>query len=155
MELLISVKKETFENVGEFVKTGKGSNLCQFVGQGVNLQQLSSLNSSISLPVLTSARVVEDKILIQAQKQSTLVSYSLLAMLLKSIEVENHVDIQKSSALVYIQIGGRKILTNYYIKSLKCLFQTGHLHIVNYIFPRCGACPMRNCFLRPGSWGQN
>ena len=88
IQLLIIVKQETFENVGDFFKTGSGSNLCQFVGLEVNLQELTSLNSSITLPVLTSARVVENKILIQGAKQSTLVSYSLLATLLKIINLK-------------------------------------------------------------------
>ena len=111
--MLIIVKKETFEQQGEFIKTGKDSNLCQFIGEGINLQQLSDFNTSISLPILTSARIVGEQILIQGQKWSTLVSSSLLATLLKSTKVENHVNMEKSSALVYIQVGGRKILTNF------------------------------------------
>jgi hypothetical protein len=98
--------------MGNFVKTSNSS-LCQFVAQGVNLQDLTDYNSTFTLPILTSARIIGNKILIQGNKRSTLVDSNLLATLLHAIEVENHVNLEKSSALVFIQIDGRKILTNF------------------------------------------
>jgi hypothetical protein len=112
LQLLVIVKRETFHQVGNFVQTSNSS-LCQFVGQGVNLQQLSDYNSTFTLPILTSARVIGNKILIQGNKRSTLVDSNLLATLLHAIDIENHVNLEKSAALVFIQIDGRKILTNF------------------------------------------
>ena len=112
LQLLVIIKRETFHRVGDFVQTSNSS-LCQFAGNGVNLQQLSSFNSTFTLPILTSARVIGDKILIQGNKRSTLVSSKLLATLLHAINIENHVNLEKSAALVFIQIDGRRILTNF------------------------------------------
>ena len=112
LQLLVIIKKETFYNEGEFIRT-QDSSLCQFVGEGVDLQQLASFNSTYTNPVLTSARIVGEKILIQGRKRSTLVNSSLLATLLNAINIENHVNLEKSAALVFIQVDGRRILTNF------------------------------------------
>ena len=100
LQLLVIIKRETFHHEGDFIRT-QDSSLCQFVGDGVDLQQLSSFNSTYTSPILTSARIVGEKILIQGRKRSTLVSSKLLATLLKAINIENHVNLEKSIALVY------------------------------------------------------
>ena len=114
LELLVVVKRETFEQdyQGDFIKTSNSS-LCQFVGEGINLQDLSNYNTTFIHPILTSARIIGNKILIQGNKRSTLVDSHLLATLLHTIGVENHLNIQQSSAVVFLQVDGRKILTNF------------------------------------------
>ena len=65
LDLTLLAMKETFKLVKEdIVRTDENNELCSIVGEGVNLQSLDRFNRTFGIPILTSARIVNGKILI-------------------------------------------------------------------------------------------
>ena len=114
LDLTLTAMKETFGLVKQdIIRTDEDNDLCSLVGEGVNLQSLDRFNRTFGIPILTSARIVSGKILIQGQDRSTLIDLHLLSTLLTSIELEDHVDLNRNPALVFLQTNNRRLLTNF------------------------------------------
>ena len=111
LDLTLTAMRETFQQ--DIIRTGENNDICSLVGEGVNLQALHRFKRTYNIPILTSARVVSGQILIQGQDRSTLIDPNLLATLLTSIGLENHVDLTGNPTLVYLQTNYRKLLTNF------------------------------------------
>ena len=88
--------------------------MCSVVGEGVDIQALQGYNRTFNLPVLTSARVIGEKIMIRGRKRSTLLDPNLMATLLQSVNIENHITLDGHPAISFVNEGGRRMLTNFY-----------------------------------------
>ena len=87
--------------------------MCSVVGEGIDIQALSGYNRTFNLPILTSARVIGNKIMIRGRKRSTLLDPDLMATLLKSVNIENHITLDGHPAISFINEGGRRMLINF------------------------------------------
>ena len=81
--LLNTAKKEGFVKLKDkHIRTSPGDLMCSVVGEGIDIQSLNGYNRTCNLPILTSARVVGEKIMIRGRKRSTLLDPNLMATLL-------------------------------------------------------------------------
>ena len=114
LDLTLLAKEETIQLIKEdIVRTDSKNEMCSIAGEGVNLQNLDRFNRTFGIPILTSARIVNQKILIPGRERGTLIDLNLLSTLLSSIGMENHVDLAGNQALVFLQSDNRKIITNF------------------------------------------
>ena len=65
LDLLNTAKKENFVKLKDrHIRTNPGDIMCSVVGEGIDIQELSTYNKTFNIPILTSARVVGEKIMI-------------------------------------------------------------------------------------------
>ena len=68
LDLLNTAKKEGFVKLKDkHVRTSPGDLMCSVVGEGIDIQALSGYNRTFNLPILTSARVIGNKIMIRGR----------------------------------------------------------------------------------------
>ena len=90
LDLVLATKMEGFELVrGNFIKTPPGNNLCALASEGVRLQRLGIFNRTYGTPIMTSSRIVNDKVLLDGLERSALVDIEFLSTLLSAIGIEN------------------------------------------------------------------
>ena len=114
LDLMNTAKKEGFVKLKDkHVRTSPGDLMCSVVGEGIDIQALSDYNRTLNLPILTSARVIGKKIMIRGRKRSTLLDPDLMATLLKSVNIDNHITLDGHPAISFINEGGTRMLINF------------------------------------------
>ena len=94
LDLVLATKMGGFELVrGNFIKTPPGNNLCALASEGVRLQRLGIFNRTYGTPIMTSSRIVNNKVLLDGLERSALVDIEFLSTLLSAIGIENHVQL--------------------------------------------------------------